>query len=633
MSKANFTVIIFLLFSFASFQLAKPGKGDEKNKVKVPHLIEDKLNPVDISKVKIEGEIGRRIDVTISNNIKNLNIDKNFTSHFENKKGPEVVGAFIGMGMLIDACVRFAAYSHDPEMIAIKTELVNKVIGSQLSDGYAGFYKPERRLWNSKGHADNWDIHEMAFIIDGLLSDYQLFGNDQALEAASKTADFILTHWHEMPEDYDAVVDMHVLDTGIDWAIFRLYRLTGEKRFLNFSENMKSLYAWDTPITIGRRPGVSGHMFAYFAMCMAQMELYRQTGNEELLTQTQNAMDFFLKDDGLTITGSAGIREIWTNDQDGEGHLGETCATSYQLRVYESLLRLTGDPKYGDLIERTVFNGLFGAQSPEGDKIRYYTPFEGEREYYRVEYMCCPGNFRRIISELPGMVYYKTADEGIAVNLFTPSSASIILKNDIEVGLTQTTNYPSGGKVEILVEPEDESKFPIQLRIPGWAKNARIKVNNEILKQEILTGTFLTINRSWKKGDKIAVDFPMEFRYIKGRKRNAGRVALMRGPVIYGLNLEKNSEATEKGKRNYDDLRRILLDPATLSDVASDNTVRPDGTAVFIRAWREDKSGKADLKHEFKLKLTEFPDPGSQFIYFKIPDYSIQLEDELVEQR
>jgi uncharacterized protein len=476
----------------------------------------------------------------------------------------------------------------------------------------------------------NWDIHEMAFIIDGLLSDYQFFGNKNALDAAIKTADFIISRWHDMPENYDAVVDLHVLDTGFDGAILRLYRFTGEERFLNFAENIKSLYEWDTPITIGRRVGVSGHMFAYFAMCLAQQELYRLTNNEALLQQTKNALSFFLEDNGLTITGSSGIREIWTNDQDGEGELGETCATAYQLRNYESLLRLTGDPKYGDLIERTVYNGLFAAQSPEGDEIRYYTPFEGQREYFRIEYMCCPGNYRRIISELPGMIYYSTDDGGIAVNLFAESNATLEVSGNTKMIVSQQTEYPSNGKIEISLTPDTDTEFPVKIRIPVWAKKPKVFINNQIYDGEIETGSFLSINRKWKRNDKITLDFPMEFRFVKGRQRNAGRVAIMRGPVIYGLNLEKNPEVTSNGKRGYNDLRRILLDPSTLSEVIEDNSVRPHGTAVYISGWREEHSGLANQKHEFKMKLTEFPDPGSQFIYFKIPNYEIEVDDELM---
>lgn len=128
------------------------------------------------------------------------------------------------------------------------------------------------------------------------------------------------------------------------------------------------------------------------------------------------------------------------------------------------------------------------------------------------------------------------------------------------------------------------------------------------------------------------IEFPRDFRFIKGRKRNAGRVVLMRGPLIYGLNLDKNPEATANGKRTYNDLRRILIDPETIGEPEADDSVRPGGTALRIKAWRENYSGKLDRKHEFTLKLTEFPDPGSQFIYFKIPDYSIEIDDELIDK-
>ena len=623
----SLAMLLFLLFSFK--EVNENGQIDSQEsyfKYAVPEKVHDVLYPMDISNVKLGGEIGRRVDVTMKNNIKKLHIDKNFISHFQEKTGPDnVVGSFIGMGMLIDATTRFAAYSADPEMISLKNTMIDKIIGAQPDDGYSGFYKPEKRLWTW------WDIHEMAFIIDGLITDYQLFNNDRALNAAIKTADYILSRWNEMPADYGrGSVDIHVLDTGIDWAILKLYKVTGEKRFLNFSENMKPLTDWDTEITIGRRTGVSGHMFAYFAMCVAQLELFRLTGNENLLRQTRNAIDFFVANDGLTITGSAGQREIWTDDQDGEGDLGETCATAYQLRVYNNLLRLTGNSKFGDLIERTVFNGLFGAQSPDGEKIRYYTPFEGPREFYPHEHMCCPGNFRRIMAKLPEMVYFKTGEKGIAVNLYTASSASFTDAKGTNIQIQQKTDYPTSGKIEILVNPDKSTSFPVLLRIPSWVENVKVELNGT--KWNAPGGEFLKIHREWTANDKISLDFPMDFRFIKGRKRNAGRVALMRGPVIYSLNLEKNPEATNNGERNYFDLRRILLDPQTLTGPYPDNSVRPNGTSAFVKGWREKHSGTAGGNHEFKLKLTEFPDPGSEFTYFKIPDYSIEVNDELVDK-
>ncbi|MDB4582046.1 hypothetical protein N9164_02730 [Draconibacterium sp.] len=170
--------------------------------------------------------------------------------------------------------------------------------------------------------------------------------------------------------------------------------------------------------------------------------------------------------------------------------------------------------------------------------------------------------------------------------------------------------------------------FSSFLNINPGKKEKRSNKNKDLVPAKITDKFYPVSIKDIKLEGEI--EFPMEFRFIKGRKRNSGRVALMRGPVIYGLNLDKNPEATANGKRAYNDLRRILLDPETIGEPESDDSVRPGGTAVRIKAWRENYSGKLDRKHEFTLKLTEFPDPGSQFIYFKIPDYSIEVDDELV---
>lgn len=595
------------------------------NKYVIPTQVQDKLYPINVANVKLGGEIGRRIDVTMNNNIKKLDLNKNFISHFQQKLGPGAVGgAFIGMGMLIDACVRFAAYSHDPEMVLLKDNLIDKIINLQLNDGYSGFYKEDKRLWSG------WDIHEMAFIIDGLISNYELFGDVRSLNSAIKTADLILSHWNEMPVDFAKTVDMHVLVTGIDWAILKLYRVTGEKRFLDFSEIQKPLTDWNTKIAIGRRLGVSGHMFAYFAMCQSQLEFYRLFPNEKLLKQTENALTFLTANDGLTITGSAGIREIWTDDQDGDGELGETCATAYQIRIFENLLRLYGDSKYGDLIERTVFNGLFAAQSPDGNKIRYYTPFEGDRHYYQHEYMCCPGNYRRIISELPSLIFYNLPKNGIAINIYTPCTATMELLNKTKVTLRQETDYPNSGKVEIYVSPSKATKFNLLLRIPAWAKNSKVTINGAEWDERAEPGSFLRINREWSENDRVTINMPMDWRLVNGRKRQAGRVAIMRGPVIYGFNPEANPEATLNGARKFDDLKRLLIDASTLSTPLVSNSIRPNGLVGEISGWRENFSGLANGKPEFKLKLTEFADPDQKIIYFKVPDYSIAVEDELI---
>ncbi len=212
-----------------------------------------------------------------------------------------------------------------------------------------------------------------------------------------------------------------------------------------------------------------------------------------------------LHNDGCLITGAAGQCEIWTRDQDGRGDLGETCATAYELRVYDSLLRLRGDARYGDLMERTIYNTLFAAQSPDGRRLRYYSPVEGPRVYFEGDTYCCPCNYRRIVAELPQMVYYQKKN-GLTVNLYTSSEARLKVGDDVPVTVRQETEYPHAGTVRLHVEPEKTVSFPLQLRIPGWAAGTRVTVNNQGLDAAVVPGTFLTIAREWRKGDQVAVE-------------------------------------------------------------------------------------------------------------------------------
>lgn len=206
---------------------------------------------------------------------------------------------------------------------------------------------------------------------------------------------------------------MPVAVTGIERTMLALHRQTGEaSSYRDFVVKTRALPEWDLPVIIGRRQGIEGHVYAYIARCLAQLELYRQQPDRRLLRQTKRASDFMLHHDGLHIAGGAGQCEIWTDDQDGRGDLGEACATAYQLRLYDSLLRLEGDARMGDLIERTIYNALFAAQSPDGRRLRYFSPTEGPREYWATDTYCCPCNYRRIVSELPAMVFYRTAAGG-----------------------------------------------------------------------------------------------------------------------------------------------------------------------------------------------------------------------------
>ncbi|MCX5772017.1 MAG: glycoside hydrolase family 127 protein, partial [Candidatus Hydrogenedentes bacterium] len=226
----------------------------------------DAMTPLEPADVKVGGEIGRRIDVMINNNLLVLNADKDFLAPFQKKdKG----GGYIGLGKLIDATVRFAAYTRDEKVLALKKHLVQQAIAAQEPDGYLGMMQPAARMWGM------WDIHEMHYVAWGHLSDYRFFSEKPSLEAARKIADYILQRWPTMPKNWDAKTGIatHVAVTGLERTMVALSQATGDRKYADFCLKDRALAEWDLPIVIGRRDLIQGHIYAYMCRSLAQLEL------------------------------------------------------------------------------------------------------------------------------------------------------------------------------------------------------------------------------------------------------------------------------------------------------------------------------------------------------------------------
>jgi uncharacterized protein len=373
-------------------------------------------------------------------------------------------------------------------------------------------------------------------------------------------------------------------------------------------------------IVRGRWGPLEGHVYAFLAHGLAQLEVYRQEHDPRLLQQTQKAMDFLTRGEGLVISGCGGEHECWHDTQSGTTNLAETCATAYLLRTLDSLLRLEGDSRLGDLMERSIFNGLFAAQSPDGRRLRYYTPFECPREYFSVDSYCCPNNYRRIVSQLPTMVYYRAPHE-LTVSLYMASSVKADLGDGLWVNVRQETDYPNSGKVLLVVEPSRPAEFSLRLRIPGWCHGASVRLNDTPAFGAGQPGKFYSIGGNWRSGDRVELNLPMPLRLVRGRQSQAGRVAVMRGPMLFGLNRERNKELGPI------DLRLLTASPKSLEGPVADNSVRPGGMACRLRAWKPG-AWYPYTDPKYQLTLTEYADPGLEFLYFHVPN---PLAKELVD--
>jgi uncharacterized protein len=531
------------------------------------------LESLDHSQVKVEGEIGRRIDITMRNNILKLDIEGDFLRHFRKKSAePAVRDGFVGIGMLLDGLVRFSHYSGNAEMIRLKNQVAGELMKTQESDGYLGIFTGEKRM-------QGWDTHEGAYIILALADDYRFFRNEQSLKAGRKYADLLIAK--RVP-----------LVTGLEDAFLALTRETGDKKYLDYCIERFGLAEF--------RNGNSRHVYGYLERCLMQVILHQMQPDARLLYKPHVAVEFLVNLDGMDIIGASGMWEHMNTTQEGHDCNGETCATAYILWLMDGLLRAEGNPFYGDIMERSMYNALFAAQSPEGRKLRYFTDVQSAKEYYPDDYFCCPDNFRRIISDLPQMIYYQKKN-GITVNLYNQSKAGILL-GGTHVNIEQITDYPSSGAVRILVNPEKNLRFDLALRIPLWCKNAAVSVNGESVRDTLVPGTFYVVSRFWKKGDEVRLSLPMEWRIIRGKNQQYRKAALMRGPVVFTMNNVDNDYLTEKSD--------LTVDVSSISVPATDSSFRPGG----LRCFANTAVGNGPASR--KLIFTEFIDPSGIKTFF-----------------
>ncbi len=561
-----------------------------------------------VNAVQLYGPINERIDMTIRNNLMVLDLENDFLKPFRERTAES---GYVGLGKLIESFVRFGnGFTSRRDVVAKKKELVAETLAMQDEDGYIGIFKPEARFWKL------WDVHEMGYLIQGLTADYAVHGEEASLTGARKLADYIMRTWEASPERTpgDNEITPYMAVTGIESAFLFLHEQTGDAKYLEFVRDFRELPEWDGEIVEGRWGPIQGHVYAYICRAMAQVRL-----DPPVMLNAEKAQDFMLHHDGLVITGTSGFHECWDSSQNGTVNLGETCTVAYLIRFWNQLSLMEHKPLYGDLIERGMYNALFASQSPDGRQIRYYCPFEGPRTYFEADTYCCPSNYRRIVAELPDMVYH-TDDTGAWVNLYTESDADVMFAEE-EKHIKQTTDYPNSGKVRIDVSGGVES-LPLHLRIPAWCKVASLRVG-DAAPETVSAGTYHSV--LMPAGSAVELDMPMAPRWIRGRKALAGRVALMYGPQVFCMNPSRN------GALGDADPRLLTLDMATLEGPIADDTVRKGGLAFTVKAWKT-STWYPQAAHDLTLTLTEYPDPGGVATYFHVPnpgDAAI-VDDELL---
>ncbi|MHB8970898.1 MAG: beta-L-arabinofuranosidase domain-containing protein [Pirellulaceae bacterium] len=560
------------------------------------------------------GEIDRRIMDLIYKNYMVLDLDRDWLDKFRNRTDRgDIRNVYYGIGKVLDAGSLFAQYTGDPKVAQRTQYIMDQMRASRDPDGYLGFWSVEP---NNYQNVVNWILHEQEYFNLALVRNYRTTGNPQSLADAQVMADYIMRMFPANDKG-EHIIPAGTSIAGITEGFVELYRVSGHQKYLDFARNLqyephwyylKPYEAWEQNISRAYY-----HVYVMLSHMYPDTELYRLIGGDDYLKKSLWMKHELLEQGrgGLLITGSTSEGEHFTYNQQGSGSIQESCVTAYFLRWIDSLMRLEGDMRYGDIMERTIYNALFGAQSPDGRHICYFTPFTGRRSFQSGDTFCCNGNFRRAAAELPQKVYYRTQDGGIALNLFTNSDKKFDV-NGQTVEIKEETEYPNSGEVKLTFTCSEPVQFGFRFRTPRWAEKIECAVCDVPCVPTKSQLGYAEIERLWKTGDTLTVSMPMNWRFVRGRMLQAGRVALMRGPVLFSFSEKPNAEVLKK----CPDPRDLVLDPTSIGDPILDDSVRPNGQKVIVKAWTNpERTGDS-----VDVVLTEFIDPDGIDVYFTIPN-------------
>lgn len=514
----------------------------------VPDMVKDRYAAP--AESTFEGPIGARLKVNRERRLlEGVDLDV-LVAGYRKRPG---VQTWIGehIGKFLDAAMADWAYSKDDRLRA-KAELgVRGLLPTQLPDGYLGTYlEPDRWV--------DWDLWAHKYNLIGLLHYYQRTGDRAALDACRKMGDLVVRTYG--PGLRDIVLrDKHVgmANTSILEPMVSLYRYTGEKKYLDFCRYIVD--AWNGPQgpriiatlleTGSVRRVANAKAYEMMSNLVGLLELYRLTGDAAYLKPVEIAWRD-IREKRLYPTGTASWRERFQDDgllraTDGPlGGVGEGCVTTTWMQMNLHLLRLTGEARYAEELERTTYNALFGSQHPAKGTICYFTPLDGPKPYGAVSHgvagvSCCTSSIPRGLTLVPGIAWGRR-ESGIAVNLYTAGRAAILL-NGQTVTLNSRTSYPEAGTVELEMGVTAPSRFVLYLRVPAWTR--RFTATAAGRPYEGKPGDYLAIDRTWKNGDRVAIDMDMTVRVHPGAPTYPGYVALQRGPQVLALEVVTHDDS------------------------------------------------------------------------------------------
>jgi DUF1680 family protein len=513
-----------------------PSAFAEPARYKIPAAVADAQDFQSPDRVQLDGWIGSRMAGSESNRLAKVDIDRLLEGYRTRPGRQSWDGEHVGKWL--HAATLAWVNTGDA---ALRTKLdytVSELSKCQLADGYLGTYLDKDR-WTE------WDVWAHKYNLIGLLTYVQYTGNQEPMQVCRRMADLLCNTFGDTPGKRDIIeAGDHVgmAPTSVLEPMVLLYRTTGEARYLDFCKYILRSWEQDNgPHIISRlrelkRVDKVGDAKAYEMLsCLnGALEFYRATDEDpQILEACLNAWRDIVNH-RLYLTGTASYREVFHDDFDlpNTDDVGETCVTVTWLQFNAQLLRLTGEARFAEQLERVVLNQLFGAQQPDCSAWGYYVQMEGQKPYKTsLDGNCCLSSGPRGIALIPIFAASTDAD-GLVVNLYEAGTAALRLHDGTAVTLITETQYPASERIRITVNPAIKKEFTIKVRIPAWCRAASFTAAGQKAEPHLGPDGYAAIKRLWTPGDQLDLNFPMEPRVIVGDHLNQGNAAVLYGPLV-----------------------------------------------------------------------------------------------------
>ncbi|HAV63332.1 MAG TPA: ATP-binding protein [Verrucomicrobiales bacterium] len=490
----------------------------------------------------------------------------------------------------IEAVCVVWAQTNDPELEAILDQSIDAISRAQREDGY--LHTPvliARRNGDESARPfqdrHNFEMYNMGHLLTTACVHHRVTGRDDLLAIAKRTADFLQrTFENPTPElARNSVCPSHYM------GMIELYRTTGDPRHLALARQfveMRDLVTdggddnQDLVPFFAQREAV-GHAVRANYLYAGAADLMIETGDERYWKPLRSIWENVVQRkmyltgacgalyDGASPFGSSRQTTI-TRTHQAYGHdyelpnttaHGETCAAIGNVLWNWRMFLATGEARFLDVLELTLYNSVLSGVSLEGSDYFYTNPLrvtdplpiDLRWSRARVPYVtsfCCPPNVLRTIAEA-GAYAYARSPGTLWVNLYGGNTVTTTIENVGWVSLTQESDYPWKGRVRLTVNEADGGEFTLNLRIPAWAGDARLSINQRTESLKLQAGAYASIKRAWKPGDVLELELPMEPRLIEANplvEEILNQVAVKRGPIVYCLESADLPEGVRVGE-------------------------------------------------------------------------------------